>query len=74
MKINTQELSMLLQEASALSNKPNWTKQDERRNAYLLSAISAVKEGASLQELNAKISTSTSGATVLKLQTLAGWR
>src|SRR6266853_1120410 len=44
--INTQELRGLLQEAGELSNKTNWTKQDERRNAFLLSAISAVKEGA----------------------------
>ena len=51
MKINTGELSLLLQEASALSNKANWTKQDEKRNAFLLTAISAVKAGASLQEL-----------------------
>jgi HK97 family phage major capsid protein len=50
--INTIELSGLLQEASTLSNKANWTKQDERRNAWLLSAISAVKAGASLQDVN----------------------
>jgi len=52
MKINTQELSGLLQEASALSNKPNWTKQEERRNAFLLSAIAAVKVGASLDDVH----------------------
>ena len=52
MKINTQELSGLLQEASALSNKPNWTKQDEKRHGFLLSAISAVKAGATLAEVN----------------------
>src|SRR5437763_13367729 len=51
MSINVQELSTLLHEASALSNKPNWTKSDERRNAFLLSAISAVKTGASLRDL-----------------------
>ncbi len=50
--INTKDLEQLLAEASTLSNKPNWTKQDERRNAYLLAAISAVKAGASLTELN----------------------
>ncbi len=50
--INTQELSGLLQEAGALSNKPNWTKQEERRNAFLLSAIAAVKAGASLADVN----------------------
>src|SRR5208283_1609668 len=52
MNINTKELSLLIQEASALSNKPNWTKQDEKRNAFLLSAISAVKAGASLSDLD----------------------
>jgi len=51
MSVNVQELSTLLQEAGALSNKPNWTKADERRNAFLLSAISAVKSGASLRDL-----------------------
>lgn len=52
MSINTKDLSLLIQEASALSNKPNWTKQDEKRNAFLLSAISAVKAGASLSDLD----------------------
>jgi HK97 family phage major capsid protein len=52
MNINTRELSGLLQEASALSNKATFTKQDERRNAFLLSAIAAVKAGASLQDVN----------------------
>jgi HK97 family phage major capsid protein len=50
--VNTKELSVLIQEASTLNNKANWTKQDERRNAFLLSAISAVKAGASLQTLD----------------------
>jgi HK97 family phage major capsid protein len=49
---NQREMNGLLQEASALNEKPNWTKQDERRNAFLLSAISAVKAGASLQDVN----------------------
>lgn len=52
MKVDTGALALLLQEASALSNKSNWSKQDERRNAYLLAAISAVKSGASLEELD----------------------
>ena len=52
MKINTQELSGLLQEASSLSSKANWTRQDERRNAFLLSAIAAVKVGASLDDVH----------------------
>jgi HK97 family phage major capsid protein len=51
MKIDTQALANHIQEASQLSNKRNWTKQDERRNAYLLSAISALKAGASLQSI-----------------------
>ena len=50
--IDTKALSGLIQEASALSNKANWTKQDERRNAFLLSAIAAVKAGASLLDVN----------------------
>src|SRR5258706_423932 len=51
MKINTRELSLLLQEASALTKKAKWTSSDERRNAFLLSAIAAVKAGASLAEI-----------------------
>lgn len=54
MKIDTKGLSLLIQEASALSNKPNWTKQDEKRNAFLLSAISAVKAGATLEEVDSE--------------------
>jgi HK97 family phage major capsid protein len=50
--INTKELQSLLAEASELSTKPNWSKQDERRNAYLLAAISAVKSGVSLVDIN----------------------
>src|SRR5216683_3690746 len=52
MKIDHKGLALLLQEASALSNKAAWTPMDERRNAYLLSAISAVKAGVSLQEVD----------------------
>jgi HK97 family phage major capsid protein len=50
--INQRELQLLLAEANELSNKPSWSKQDERRNAYLLSAISAVKSGVSLAEVD----------------------
>jgi HK97 family phage major capsid protein len=50
--IDTKGLSLLIQEASALSNKPRWTSQDEKRNAFLLSAISAVKAGATLEEVD----------------------
>jgi HK97 family phage major capsid protein len=53
MKINTRQLSQLLHEASTLSNKPKWTREDERRNAFLLSAISAVKIGADLDDVQA---------------------
>ena len=51
---NQQELQELLQEASQLSSKPNWTKQDERRNAFVLAAISLKKNNPniSLTELN----------------------
>jgi HK97 family phage major capsid protein len=52
MKIDTKGLSLLVQEASLLSNKQNWTKQDQRRNAFLLGAISAIKAGATLDEVN----------------------
>jgi hypothetical protein len=53
MKIDTKGLALLIAEANALTNKRDWTKQDERRNAYLLSAISAVKAGATLADLDA---------------------
>jgi HK97 family phage major capsid protein len=49
MKIDTQALSQAIEEASVLSNKRNWSKQDERRNAFLLSKISALKAGISSQ-------------------------
>src|SRR5256885_4950449 len=51
MKIDTKGLALLIAEANALTNKKEWSKQDERRNAYLLSAISAVKSGATLDDL-----------------------
>ena len=46
--INTKELQSLLAEASELSNETELDKKDERRNAYLLAAISAVKSGVTL--------------------------
>ena len=59
---NHQELQELLQEASQLSSKPNWTKQDERRNAFLLATIS-------LKKNNPNISiTRINGADYLKLK------
>ncbi len=51
-KVNQRELQLLLQEANELSTKNFWTKAQERRNAYLLSAISAVKSGVSLSEID----------------------
>jgi HK97 family phage major capsid protein len=51
MQIDTKGLSLLVNEAAALSNKKSFTKQDEKRHAYLLSAISAVKAGARLADL-----------------------
>ena len=52
MKIDTKGLAILLDEANTLSNKATWSPQDERRNSYLLSAISAVKNGASLADVD----------------------
>lgn len=45
MTIDRNGLALLLSEASALTSKPKWTSQDERRNGYLLSAIAALKTG-----------------------------
>jgi hypothetical protein len=53
-KVNTQELSALIQELQTLSNKPKLTPSEERRNAFLLAAISAVKAGATLAEIEAE--------------------
>ena len=53
-KVNTQELSALIQELQTLSSKPRLTPSEERRNAFLLAAISAVKAGASLAEIEAE--------------------
>jgi HK97 family phage major capsid protein len=49
--VNVQELSLLVQEANELSKKRNWDKNDEKRNNFLICAISAVKQGASLGEV-----------------------
>ena len=49
--VNTKELSGLILELRELTNKPKWDRQDEKRNAYLLAAIPAVKAGASLSEI-----------------------
>jgi HK97 family phage major capsid protein len=52
MGINIRELGILLQEANTLSNKTRMTGQDERRFSFLQMAISAVKAGATLAEVN----------------------
>src|SRR6266404_2997332 len=52
MKIDQRGLAILLDEANTLSNKATWTPQDERRNSYLLSALSAVKNGVSLADVD----------------------
>jgi HK97 family phage major capsid protein len=52
MGINIRELGVLLQEANTLSNKPRMTGQEERRFSFLQIAISAVKAGATLAEVN----------------------
>jgi HK97 family phage major capsid protein len=51
MVVNVKELSLLVGEANELSKKRNWDKQDEKRNNFLICAISAVKQGASLGEV-----------------------
>jgi len=50
---NTKDLTLLLQELSALTSKPRWDKRDEKRNAFLLSAVSVLKSdpNVTLQEL-----------------------
>ncbi len=45
---NQHDLQLLLTEAAVLSNKVHFTKADERRNSFLLSAISLLKGNPSL--------------------------
>ncbi|MGB2679462.1 MAG: phage major capsid protein [Candidatus Acidiferrum sp.] len=45
MTVDTKGLATLILEASNLSKKPQLTKQEERRNAWLLASISALKQG-----------------------------
>jgi HK97 family phage major capsid protein len=52
MEINLQELNLLYREFTSLSNKVRMTKEDEKRCAYLQTAISAVKAGASLSAVD----------------------
>ena len=51
MNIDFGALNSHLQEYNALSNKPRHTKEDERRMSYLQTAISALKSGASLDDV-----------------------
>ncbi len=71
MTIDTKGLSLLIQEASTLSRKANWTKHEERRNAFLLSAIAAVKAGATLAEVDQDELNTRERAAGLPLTTLA---
>jgi HK97 family phage major capsid protein len=50
-KVNYAELNSLLVEYNSLSNKSKHTKEDERRMAYLQTAISAVKNGATIADV-----------------------
>ncbi len=50
--INTKDLNLVLQEAAALTSKKNWTKQDEKRFAYLQTAAAAIRSGVSLAEID----------------------
>ncbi len=50
-KFDHRSLASCLQELSDLSNKSVWTRKDEHRNAYLLSAISALKAGVTMDEI-----------------------
>ena len=45
MSVDTKGLALLIQEASTLSKKARLDKQEERRNAWLLASISALKQG-----------------------------
>jgi hypothetical protein len=48
---NVKELNLVMQEANALSSKPQLTKREERRLSFLMSAASGIKAGGSLQEI-----------------------
>jgi HK97 family phage major capsid protein len=52
MKINTHELSTLVQEASTLADKPALNQREKRRFSFLQTAIAAVRSGASLAEVD----------------------
>ena len=50
-KPNARELQLLVAEANELTGKPTLTKAEERRYNFLLSAISLVKQGVSLTDI-----------------------
>jgi HK97 family phage major capsid protein len=52
MKINTRDLSQLVQEMNSLSNKVHHNDQEKRRYAFLQTATAAVGKGASLEALD----------------------
>jgi HK97 family phage major capsid protein len=54
MTVNTKELSLVIQEANQLSSKPNLSKREERRLSTLMMFAAAIKQGATLQELEAE--------------------
>jgi HK97 family phage major capsid protein len=55
MSVDTKGLALLIQEASVLSRKVRLSGQEERRNAWLLASISALKQGGTtLAELDAE--------------------
>jgi len=51
MQIDTQGLAQLVSEASVLSNKLHLNKQEQRRFAFLQTAIASVRSGMSLAEI-----------------------
>jgi hypothetical protein len=65
MSVNVKDLSLLLQELSEMTVRKNWDKQAEKRHTYLLAAISAVKAGASLADVDREIHNERSRAAGL---------
>jgi HK97 family phage major capsid protein len=51
MSVNLNELNTVIREANSLSSKPVLSKREERRLSTLMMFASAIKSGASLQEL-----------------------
>jgi len=71
MNINLRDLSLLTQEYNTLTNKMRMTKADEKRCAYLQTAISAVKSGATLAEVDVEFHNERSRAAGLSEVTIA---